>query len=290
MEREMMKSNKIPNPKYYDITKNGDIWSFKSGIFLKTSYTNGYETVNIYDDGKQIPYQVHRLVALKYIKNPENKPYVNHINENKKDNRVENLEWVTQKENCERHGKVTSHARQVIQMDLKGNIIKIYDSLTQAEKNTISLSAKTKNKGVDRSAIKRVCTGEQLTAGGYKWAYVNEENKPINIDLSKGKPIPGYPHYMAFPDGKIVSVRKINKYILKPTLKESGYSEVTLCKPGTLKRNFKVHRIIATTFIPPKDKKKTRVVHKNRNRNDNRVENLEWVSPGNTKKYANISS
>ena len=290
MEREMTESNKIPNPKYYHISRAGDIWSFKIGDFLETNYINGYETINISDEGKQTPYQVHRLVALTYIENPENKPYVNHINENKKDNRIGNLEWVTPKENCERHGKVTSHARRVIQMDLQGNFIRIHDSLTKAEKNTISLTAKTKNKGVDRSAIKRVCTGEQLQAGGYKWTYVNEENKPINVDLSKGKPIPGYPNYIAFPDGKIVSVRKVNTYPLKPTLKESGYSEVTLCRLDIPKRNFKVHRIIAVTFIPRDDKKKTRVIHKNRNRNDNRVENLEWVSPGNTKKYANRSS
>jgi len=286
----MMKSKEIPNPKYYEVRKDGTIYSYKSNRLLTQILLNGYKSIAIKTGDKTKSYQVHRLVALKYIKNPENKPYVNHINENKKDNRVENLEWVTQKENCERHGKVTSHARQVIQMDLKGNVIQIHNSVTQAMQNTISLTAKTKNTGVDRSTIKKVCTGEQLTAGGYKWAYVNEENKPINIDLSKGKPIQGYSHYIAFPDGKIVSVRKKNTYLLRPTLKESGYSEVTLCKPGTLKQNFKVHRIIAATFIPPKDKKKTHVVHKNRNRNDNRVENLEWVSPGNTNKYANRSS
>lgn len=63
--------------------------------------SGGYKAVMLWKDGK--PYQrwlVHRLVATVFIPNPDNKPYVDHINGNKLDNRVENLRWATQKENC----------------------------------------------------------------------------------------------------------------------------------------------------------------------------------------------
>ena len=92
----------------YQINKNGEVRSlphytkFKNG----TSYHNGkllklhdngkgYLKVDLCKDGKQKRFFIHRLVAGTFIENPNNYPQVNHINGNKKDNRVENLEWVS---------------------------------------------------------------------------------------------------------------------------------------------------------------------------------------------------
>ncbi len=60
---------------------------------------SGYNSVNLSKNGKAKTYKVHRLVALTFIPNPENKPYIDHINTIRIDNRVSNLRWVTQKEN-----------------------------------------------------------------------------------------------------------------------------------------------------------------------------------------------
>lgn len=84
----------------YVIYDNGMIFSKKRGIFLKIhSDKKGYQVVGLTINGKQVTKRVHRLVANAFIPNPENKPQVNHIDKNKSNNDVSNLEWVTASEN-----------------------------------------------------------------------------------------------------------------------------------------------------------------------------------------------
>jgi len=77
----------------------GRIKSFDESFKLPTLASTGYLIVSLRDKSKRKSDSIHRLVALAFIPNPENKPEVNHINGDKKDNRVDNLEWVTRSEN-----------------------------------------------------------------------------------------------------------------------------------------------------------------------------------------------
>ena len=80
---------------------DGKVRNTKTGRILKPiKNKHGYCVVSLYKDGQAQRLSVHRIVAEVFIPNSENKPYVNHINEDKTDNRVENLEWCTASENA----------------------------------------------------------------------------------------------------------------------------------------------------------------------------------------------
>lgn len=84
----------------YKITNDGRIYSDYLQDFVKPFYSKGgYVRIKLNYGDRSKKYMVHRLVALAFIPNPDNKPHVDHINCNRSDNRVENLQWVTAKEN-----------------------------------------------------------------------------------------------------------------------------------------------------------------------------------------------
>ena len=132
---------------------------------LKSKYDKrGYLAIELRNNGKRYYTRVHRLVAQAFIPNPNNFPQVNHINEIKDDNRVENLEWCTNDYNTHygTHYKraAESNYKKVNQYDLNGNYIKTYNSISEAMNKT-----KTTH-------ISSVCLGKRKTASKYHWEYV----------------------------------------------------------------------------------------------------------------------
>ena len=100
----------------YQVSNLGKIYSKKNKKILKNNIRNTYYIIQLTKDKKRKSFQVHRLVAEAFIPNPQNKPIVNHINYNRLDNRVNNLEWCSQKENVNhsicnmKHKKSITHS------------------------------------------------------------------------------------------------------------------------------------------------------------------------------------
>ena len=139
---------------------------------------NGYNMAALTINGVVVRKSLHRLVAINFIPNPENKPCVNHKNGVKTDNRVSNLEWATHKENSQHSyrtglqkpsfgmkGKVGNKnkmSKKVSQLDIKtGKVIKTWDSL----------HCVTRAKGWAYANIGACALNTRPTAYGYKWAY-----------------------------------------------------------------------------------------------------------------------
>mgnify|MGYP003650916158 CR=1 FL=1 len=87
----------------YTIDRDGNVWSKKTNIFMKPR-VNGYLYVGVCKNGKEKIFTLHRLLAMAYIPNPENKPEVDHKDRNTFNNSLSNLRWATREEQMENRG------------------------------------------------------------------------------------------------------------------------------------------------------------------------------------------
>lgn len=134
----------------------------KGGI-IQQFIVNNYPKVKVYKDGVSYFLFTHRVVAMAFIPNVDNKPQINHKNGKKHDNRVCNLEWCTSSENIE-HSIITGlrKCKKVGQFK-NGVLIKEYLNCLRASKET----------GIKYPNIWYVLNGRNKTSGGYEWKYIN---------------------------------------------------------------------------------------------------------------------
>ena len=142
----------------YAITRDGNVWSYKSNKFLKPGLIrDGYHQVNLCKNGKKKHYLIHRLVAEAFIPNPDNLPQVNHKDEDKSNNCVDNLEWCSAKYNAN-YGTRTERISKPVYCE---ELNRVFDGARQAAREL----------GLDNSNIIKCCKGKLKTVGGYHWRY-----------------------------------------------------------------------------------------------------------------------
>ena len=164
----------------YEISNHGRVRSFvtnrgyirKRPLILRVKIDKyGYETIGLSKNGVKKFITIHRLVGNAFIPNPYNLPQINHKDEDKRNNNVDNLEWCTGKYNCnygshrEKISKSKTNSPKisyiVLQYDLAGNLIKEYPSANEAMRQL----------GVGAGNISKCCNGVISQSGGYIWKW-----------------------------------------------------------------------------------------------------------------------
>lgn len=146
----------------YAVTSCGKIWSHRYKKFMKPRVDkDGYLLINLRKNNKPRTFKVHRLVGEAYISNPENLPQINHKDENKQNNCVDNLEWCTHiyNQNYGTHNERISKAKSKSVICVELNIV--FDSIKKAGKEL----------GINDICISLACQNKLKTSGGYHWKY-----------------------------------------------------------------------------------------------------------------------
>jgi len=232
---------------------------------LKPAMRDKYLSVQLNNKGKSKTENIHKLVALAFKEKLPGKTIINHIDGNKMNNNVENLAWVSITENnqhaLDKKLRIVKEV-SVTQMDMDDNVIKVFDSVKQAMMET----------GIRDARICCVCKGERKSTGGFKWKYTNDLRLKVEPPVD-GKEILGFPRYLVTKCGKVYS-KSAKRYM--SLRKNAGYEYVTL-RNNNITKDIAIHTLVATAFLDNPNNLPV-VNHKDYDRSNNNLENLEWCT------------
>jgi len=262
----------IENATNYEISNYGQVRNKNTKRILKPTVNCGYLAVSLRINNKTTTAFAHRLVAKSFVLCTDETYVVNHKDGIKTNNHVENLEWVSLSENGKHAYRLNLHKPNhigVSQYTLSNVLIKEYESILDAEWET----------GISNGHISNVCRGVRKTAGGYIWKYTNYT--PTKQPVPDGKVMTGYPNYIITQDGRVYNSQR--KLFLTPSKSESGYMFIGL-SDGNKRTTFSIHQLAALVFLENPNNY-TEVNHKDSDKSNNNIENLEWISRSDNMKH-----
>lgn len=232
----------------YQISNNGQVLGVRGTILRPSQSGNGYLYVSLALGGKtQKHAYIHRLVAGAFLPNPDNHPVVNHKDHDRSNNKVENLEWASHKDNAADRARTAHRVRKVIQLTREGAAVREWSSMAEAEEEL----------GVWKNGIWMCCSGRAHSAGGWVWKYAPEPDLPDEI-------------WCPVDDYQVSSCGRI---------RIKGDS-ITMGSPNGVYLSFRgqmVHRLVAAAFRY-RPEGKDYVNHIDQNPRNNAASNLEWVT------------
>jgi hypothetical protein len=251
----------------YKVSSFGRIMTIKKSISTCSPRKDGYVEVSMKNtDGKSSMRRLHQVVATSFIPNPDDKLEVNHIDGVRHNCNITNLEWSTRIENCNKkvNPSESDSSRKVVQLNLEGKEIKIWDSVKDI------LAAKI----ISKEKLRNCCAEKLKNANGYAWKYLDEH---IKLDGEQWKNI-------EYKD-KIINVSTYGRVQY-----DSGRKTYGACTKSDgsymIFQQCKVHRLVMMAHCPNKNSEKLLVDHIDGNTKNNKIENLRWATHSQNSQYS----
>jgi hypothetical protein len=227
---------------------------------------NKYIDISLNKDNKSYSKKLHRIVAHTWIPNPYRLKTVNHKDGDKYNNRLDNLEWMSTKDN-------NKHARDTELnpgRTIGYSVIQFTKDYKREIARWLSYAIAEKTLGIYSGDISKVCRGINRTAGGYGWRRADESDGLYNDKEIRA--IPGFPGYTASRDGIVFGLK--NQKL--EAQEKNGYHVLSLKKYNAFHG---VHYFIALAFVSNSDpRNKTQIDHIDTNKLNNHASNLRWVT------------
>lgn len=255
----------------YSVSNYGDVRNDKRKYsVVQTPDLAGYRRVCLSHANKKKQNFVHKLVAMFFIGQPKKGESVDHIDRNRTNNCVSNLRWLDpkgQSKNSTR-SKDSCGKRPVNQYDMKGKFLATWNSIVEASKAT----------GTNSGSISRSCSNKYNHGGGFLWKYVDE--KDIEGEIWKKVHYEDCQPIMASNKGRFIQ----NNGQKRCGHFKAGYFIVSIKSLKTGKfRDLRAHRVIIAAF---QGESELVVNHKDGNKTNNNLENLEYLTQRNNVLHA----
>lgn len=250
---------KYPN---YKISNYGDIFSMISNKMLKSRMDyNGYVYTKL---NYKSSIFVHQLVYRTFKGKIKKGKQIDHRDQKRNNNYIENLRQVTASENGLNKEPVVQSGRSIQQYSLDNVFIKEWKSLEEIKTTSDIKTCK----------IRACCNGSRLTSSGFKWKYTNkiiDTSEYYSIITNDNR---SYSNYKINNESKIIN----NYNVLMKSHISGGYYVITLKSDCNEYIGFKINRLVAMTFIPNDNPDYIEVNHLDENRLNNHVDNLQWCT------------